>query len=148
MKGGPNGVQLLDVVITHPNATTLKDAATVPGAAAKRAGDSKEKHYSRRWRVPVGDLVPFAVETGGRLDARARAFLASFVCMCIGKPRKEFTKEDLRWYAKAMRELLDSVTVAVAKSVATTLLNEGRVTGEILAPEAGEEDGDAASVGG
>ena len=100
------------------------------------------------WRVPEGDFVPFAVETGGRLDARARAFLASFVCMCIGKPRKEFTKEDLKWYARAMRELLDSVTVAVAKSVATTLLNASRVAGEDVAPEAGEEEEDGASEAG
>ena len=148
VKGGPNGVQLLDLVITHPNATTIQKAATVPGAAAQRAGDSKERLYSRRWRVPEGDFAPFAVETGGRLDARARAFLASFVCMCIGKPRKEFTKEDLKWYARAMRELLDSVTVAVAKSVATTLLNASRVAGEDVAPEAGEVVEDGASEAG
>jgi hypothetical protein len=68
--------------------------------------------------------------------------------MCIGKPRKEFNKEDLKWYAKAMRELLDSVTVAVAKSVATTLLNASRVAGEDMAPEAEGEEDDGASVAG
>ena len=100
------------------------------------------------WR-PTGSLAAAeaqrsssssAEETRGRLDAQECVPLASFVSMCSGYQPKR--------YVKAMRELLDSVTVAVAKSVATTLLNEGRVTGEILAPEAGEEDGDAASMGG
>ena len=63
---------LIDVVIVSPYAG---------GASFRRACSRRDGHAARRAEVakraryPIADLVPFAVETGGRLGADARAFL-------------------------------------------------------------------------
>ena len=63
---------LLDVVVVSPFASGdgfRRACARRDGHAARRA------EITKRTRYPSNDLVPFAVETGGRLGNEARAFL-------------------------------------------------------------------------
>ena len=75
----------LDVVVHDGAARLLIDAVIVSAYASgdsfRRACARRDGHASRRAEVakrsryPTHDLIPFAVETGGRLAADARAFL-------------------------------------------------------------------------
>ena len=73
---------VLDVVIVAPIAKGTS-AAIKDGFHAARAHDSKVKWYAARWNHPPagasGGLVPFAVETGGRMHPTARAWVAQLV---------------------------------------------------------------------
>ena len=64
---------LLDVVIVSPYAGD----ASFRAACARRDGHaSRRAAVSKRARYPHSDLVPFALETGGRMGNDARAFIA------------------------------------------------------------------------
>ena len=63
---------LVDVVIVSPYARD----ATFRSACARRDGHaSRRAAITKRTRYPSLDLIPFAVETGGRLGSEARALL-------------------------------------------------------------------------
>ena len=63
---------LLDVVVVSPYASNQAFTA----ACARRDGHaSRRAAIAKRTRYPTPDLVPFALETGGRLGVDARAFL-------------------------------------------------------------------------
>ena len=64
---------LVDVVVVSPFA----GGASYRAACARRDGHScRRAAVAKRRRYPSNDLVPFALETGGRLGADARALLA------------------------------------------------------------------------
>ena len=76
---------LVDVVVVSP----LASSDAFRHACARRDGHAARKaEMSKRSRYSSDDLVPFALETGGRLGTQARAFLlkcASFA----DEPTKE-----------------------------------------------------------
>ena len=75
----------LDVIVHDGLARNLVDATIVSPLAGddgfRRACARRDGHAARRaectkrTRYPAPDLIPFAVETGGRLGATARSFL-------------------------------------------------------------------------
>ena len=63
---------LVDVVVV----SVLAGDASFRRACARRDGHAvRRAEISKRSRYPTAELVPFAIETGGRLGADARAFL-------------------------------------------------------------------------
>jgi len=63
---------LVDVVVVSPYSTN----AAFMGACARRDGHaSRRAAIAKRTRYPTPDLVPFALETGGRIGTDARALL-------------------------------------------------------------------------
>ena len=75
----------LDVIVHSGLARSLVDVTIVSSLAGddtfRRACSRRDGHAARRAectkrsRYPAADLVPFALETGGRLGAAARTFL-------------------------------------------------------------------------
>ena len=64
---------LVDVVVVSPFA----GGASYRAACARRDGHfCRRAAVAKRRRYPSNDLVPFALETGGRLGADARVLLA------------------------------------------------------------------------
>ena len=64
------------IVSTYAGGTSFRRAC-FRGLSALRDGHaSRRAEVTKRARYPSADSVPFAVETGGRLGADARAFLA------------------------------------------------------------------------
>ena len=64
----------IDVTIVSPIVTSpyhLMQAATKPAYAAMRA------EYGKRQRYPIPDLIPFALEIGGRPGPAAQQFIRS-----------------------------------------------------------------------
>ena len=94
--------------------------------------------YNKRFLVPEGAFKPLAFETGGRMDPRARRLLSDYARMLVGKERQYWEKPDLLFYARAMKEMLDSVAVAIAKGVAQALLADSRAALHLLAPGVGQ----------
>ena len=73
---GRTGPVHVDIAITEAataSARDLSQRARADGAAAAR--EEQEKH----WRYPGPDLIPFAVEAGGRLGESAESFLRSVI---------------------------------------------------------------------
>ena len=69
-------VTYLDVVVTHPCAPAYcADAAVESGFAARTAAAAKHTKYQPHTAGVPGRLVPFAVETYGRLGEEALSFL-------------------------------------------------------------------------
>ena len=63
---------LIDVVIV----SALAGDASFRRACARRDGHAcRRAEVAKRSRYPSAELIPFAIETGGRLGADARAFL-------------------------------------------------------------------------
>ena len=116
-----------DTVITHPHPAALSSASLIPGATADERAKLKHAHYSRRFIVPPGTFYPIAVETGGRFHPEARAFLSKFAAFCVNKPKSDFNADDRLRYTTILQELLDTLSVAVAKSTAKTLLSSRKL---------------------
>ena len=72
------------------------------------------------------------------MDPRARRLLSDYARMLVGKERQYWEKPDLLFYARAMKEMLDSVAVATAKGVAQALLADSRAAPCPLAPGVGQ----------
>ena len=148
-------VTVLDLVVTHPNPARsgLADAAKAKGTAAADAYDSKIKKYSSCFVIPAGAFVPIAMETGGRLHPESRAFLSDFVkqsLLGLEPGEKIADKDDIRYYNYALRTLLDSLAIALAREVAKALLHRGgRAKAAAVAPSpqagAGPDGGPASA---
>ena len=67
------GRSLVDVVIVSPYAG---DASFRSSCARRDGHASRRATMTKRARYPTPDLMPFAVETGGRLSKEGRAFIA------------------------------------------------------------------------
>ena len=71
-----DGRMWMDITIRHPaagNGCQLRAAARKDGEACRRG--EREKHA----RYPGGRLIPFALETGGRVGGEARQWLRTQV---------------------------------------------------------------------
>ena len=76
---------LVDVVVVSP----LAGGDAFRHACSRRDGHAVRKaEMSRRRRYASDDLVPFAIETGGRLGTEARAFLLK-CADCAEEPATE-----------------------------------------------------------
>ena len=116
---------LLDIVVPHPTVRTNKAVSTTPGTAAADANTRKELQYSKLFDIPVGLLVPFAVETGGRWHPCARDFAKRWVK--FGMASGENSEPDLTNpviradYAARIARFRATVSLATAVAVASAL---------------------------
>ena len=116
---------LLDIVVPHPTVRTNKAVSTTPGTAAADANTRKELQYHKFFDIPVGLLVPFAVETGGRWHPCARDFAKRWVK--FGMASGENSEPDLTNpviradYAARIARFRATVSLATAVAVASAL---------------------------
>ena len=106
---GQVGEARLDVVVHDGTSRMLVDVVVVSpyvqDQSFRRACSRRDGHASRRAEVakriryPTSDLVPFALETGGRLGADARAFLSKL----------EDAAEDPHWERQYVFRAISSV---------------------------------------
>jgi hypothetical protein len=118
-------VNLLDVVVSHPTIRSSPNAATVPGTAAAVAHAAKCTKYSSRFDLPVGSLVPFAIETGGRWHQEARDFVKQWVKWGLssadGAPPDMSDPQTRFTYVARVSRIRASVSLALAIGVVHTL---------------------------
>ena len=116
---------LIDTVVTHPTTRSNKAVSTTPGVAAADANKRKELQYHNLFDIPVGLLVPFAVETGGRWHSCARDFVKRWVKfgMATGEDLEpDLTNPTIRTaYAARIARFRATVSLAIATGVAMTL---------------------------
>ena len=94
-------MNLVDVVIVSP----LAGDDSFRRACARRDGHAvRRAECIKRVRYPTQDLVPFAVETGGRLGNAARAFL-----LRIAEVAKEPVQERVALYRAISSTVQDGV---------------------------------------
>ena len=117
---------VFDVVITHPNFPTTSKTPGAPyvaGIAAAKAHERKLREYNKYFIIsPADSFVPLSFETGGRFHPKARRALQNLVTGLVGGDPKDWTPSEQRFYNSTLRDLLDSTSLALAKSVAQTLL--------------------------
>jgi len=122
----PPIIKGVDLVITHanPRRSSGPEAANFPGIAALKVHELKIKSYDKDFVVPVGRLIPFAVETGGRLSTKSRLFLATFVRKdAMGLATEDgMSAEERTKYNAYLRELIEAVGITLAKATAGALL--------------------------
>ena len=105
---------------------TKANIVTTARAAANWAHSDKIKNYTRRSEIPGGEFEPIAVETGGCLHPSTRSALKRFVKASLGIAVDEPMPPDLAYkYQQALRTVLDSLAVALAREVAIALLSGG-----------------------
>lgn len=120
------GPVIYDLTIVHPLPRSSARTAEVAGHAAQESYSGKIDKYSRRFEIPGGQFEPIAVETGGRLHPASRRALADFVKAAVGADAgKAVPPEVSSRYQRAMRTVLDSLAVSLAREVATALLSGG-----------------------
>ena len=117
---------LIDTVVCHPTVRSNKGVSTKPGLAADDAFKRKELQYGKLFDIPVGSLVPFAVETGGRWHPAARDFVKRWVKfgMAIGENHEPDLMNPVvrETYAARIAAFRANVSLALAIAVANTLL--------------------------
>ena len=100
---------LVDVVVVSAYARDTNFRA----ACARRDGHaSRRAAVAKRVRYPSQDLVPFAVETGGRLGVDARAFIS-----CLAAGAEDPAAERQYLYRAVSSVLHDGVARQLQKSV-------------------------------
>ena len=94
-------VILVEVVIVSP----LAGGDSFRTACSRRDGHAARRaECVKRARYPTPDLVPFAIETGGRIGSAARAFL-----MRLAEEAEDPVKERLYMYRAVSSILQDGV---------------------------------------
>ena len=118
-------VILIDTVVAHPTIRSKPTAAKTPGIAAAVAHDAKCTKYSSRFDLPVGSLVPFAIETGGRWHQGARDFVKQWVKWGLssadGTPPDMSDPQTRFTYVARVSRIRASVSLALAIGVVHTL---------------------------
>ena len=118
-------VILIDTVVAHPTIRSKPTAAKTPGIAAAVAHDAKCTKYSSRFDLPVGSLVPFAIETGGRWHQVARDFVKQWVKWGLssadGTPPDMSDPQTRFTYVARVSRIRASVSLALAIGVVHTL---------------------------
>ena len=117
---------LIDTVVTHPVTRGNKaDRAIKPGVAADLSNKQKELQYIKLFDIPVGLLVPFAMETGGRWHPMARDFVKRWVKfgMSAGETAEPDLKDPviLAAYTARVAQFRATVSLALATAVASSL---------------------------
>ena len=108
---------VFDLVITHPLPRSCATAATVAGSAANKAHCDKINKYNRRFETR-GMFEPIAVETGGRLHPDS-------LKTSMGLGDGPLPPDEAHQYQLALRSVLDSLAVSLAREVAQALLSGG-----------------------
>ena len=117
-----------DFVVTHPTGAGKRfERAThadgvANNVAYKRKQDDVTKFYDLTGKGDRHKFYPIAYETGGRLHSTSEEYVATLVRDIINKPAPAWTPEDTAFYASSLNTILDATSVALAKSVACTLL--------------------------
>ena len=118
---------LLDLVITHPIADRCGQSLSVDnaGSAATAAHKRKITMYNKHFVIPDSCLVPFAFETSGYADVRTISFLKRYIKygMSTGAATEPiWTSESRAEYARRMHEARTTISIAIARTTAITLL--------------------------
>jgi len=116
---------VIDLVVETPDAGRHKAAAVQPGHSAGRAHRRKLKLYTKNWIIRGERLfTPFALEAYGRWHPDARKLVASVVRRAVmTKPeRKDWTRDEHDAFSRGMQTVLQAVSVALARTVALSLL--------------------------
>ena len=119
-----DGPVVFDLVITHPLPRSCATAATVAGSAANKAHCDKINKYNRRFETR-GMFEPIAVETGGRLHPDSLKALKAFIKTSMGLGDGPLPPDEAHQYQLALRSVLDSLAVSLAREVAQALLSGG-----------------------
>ena len=84
----------------------------------------KYDHYAKRYVLPANSFFPLAIETGGRMHESFKNFLRTFVKRDIlgANVGDKLGGADLTKYNLYLRELIEAVEIALAKSVAGALM--------------------------
>ena len=116
---------LADAVLTHPNPASHPTSVKKSGAAAAAASRNKLTSYNNLFDIPVGRLVPFSYETGGFVDPDTLDFIRTFVKYGMAEgdeTEPEWTPYNRAEYQKRCRSVCDTISIAIARSVANTLI--------------------------
>ena len=143
-----NGQRVIyDVVITHPHCSHNSGAASTPGTAAAAAHSDKIKKYTDRFVIPEGEFEPIAVETGGRMHPRTHTALRACIKACLFDldPTDSVPSDQVNKYNCALRVLLDSIAVSLARQVAKALIHAAP---DVTRGKVGVPDGGFLSRGG
>jgi hypothetical protein len=119
-----DGPVVFDLVITHPLPRSCATTATVAGSAANKAHCDKINKYNRRFETR-GMFEPIAVETGGRLHPNSLKALKVFIKTSMGLGDGPLPPNEAHQYQLALRSVLDSLAVSLAREVAQALLSGG-----------------------
>jgi hypothetical protein len=119
-----DGPVVFDLVITHPLPRSCPTAATEAGSAANKAHCDKINKYNRRFETR-GMFEPIAVETGGRLHPDSLKALKAFIKTSMGLGDGPLPPDEAHQYQLALRSVLDSLAVSLAREVAQALLSGG-----------------------
>jgi len=114
-----------DLVVSHTNANSPRTIGSdrVDGLAAAVAFKEKIDLYSRLYIIhPIKSFVPISIETGGRMHETSKKYLQTICCRLVGGDPKNWSKKEQARYNSSIRHLMDSVSLALAKSVASALI--------------------------
>ena len=107
---------LVDVTIRHPMSDRYQPAAArVPAAAANAAAEEKRERYPPRSGRQV---VPFAMETWGRLDAEAESLLQQLAAAATLHARRRGQAATAGAFLRRWRAILDA---CLQRSMAASL---------------------------
>jgi hypothetical protein len=120
--------KLIDLVVTHPNsAGSTSKAHVVPGTCAERMYKRKMTWYSDRFVLTdtsKARFYPLAIETHGRIHPKSRQCIEDIIKdFTVGnKDPKDWTKKDASNYNTSLKFVLDSIGVALARVVASSII--------------------------
>lgn len=119
------GELFTDITVTNPTcASHVEDAAVVPGSAAAKAAVGKMDYHGAAVAStgPGALFVPFAVETGGRIDTCAEALIDALV-RAGSNDRRAWGPVKTYW----MRALAVTIQKGVHKVIARPRLPQPRL---------------------
>jgi hypothetical protein len=126
----PNGRSRIgDFVVTHVQLQNRRHAGAdnkdnvANGVAYAQKQKELEKYYVLRGAGERHKFYPIAFETGGRLHPSSLKYFEAVTADIINKPEASRTAEDKAFYATTLTSILDAASVALAKSVARSLLD-------------------------
>ena len=67
-------IQYIDVALVSP---VVANAAHLTGASMKNGYAARRAEAYKRTRYPIGNMIPFVIELGGRPGQAARRFIAN-----------------------------------------------------------------------
>lgn len=114
----PDGsTKIVDTTVTHPHKSF--HSVSIPGYAADQAKLRKLAKYDARWSFPAGtSLTIAAFETGGRWHPDTITLVNSYILSMF--------RDDPDGYTRALWAAKQRLSVALRKSVATTIIAFGR----------------------
>ena len=129
---GHERVVLVDLTLTQVNFHCSSHGLAmlivgVDGAAAEAAFLAKRKHYTDLFDIPSTEpfkhLVPLVFEHGGRIHPTSRAFIQDIVTYAVDNSRNvaDWTMAQKVLYARCFRRFIDTLEVALAKSISRQL---------------------------